>query len=144
MSVNYIKTGSVEVVSQPLTENSDTSLKLALIKSKGSDFEDALLGRKAENALKLLLTAVNNRTVERDFFRLYCDYLDGSITEEEYNRQLEEHGSDYIVSEDVIPSDETLELALRLAKKIKGVESIEDFTSLFSFDGAKVRQIAAL
>jgi hypothetical protein len=146
LTVKHIKTNNIEVISStyPVSENSETSLKFAIIKSKGSAFEDALLGKNAEDAMRLLLTAVNNRTRERNFFRLYCDYLDGSISENEYNKELDEHISEYMVSQNEVPDEDKLELALKIAKQIKDVSSIEDFAALFSFDGGKVKQLSQL
>lgn len=146
LTVEYMVTGNMEVVSRsyPMSDESGTSMKIALIRSKGSAFEDAILGKNAEKAMSLLLTAVNNRTIERNFFRLYCDLLDGSISEDEYNKELDEHISEYMVSQKDVPDNDTLELALRLARKIKDVSSTEDFSALFSFDEREVKQLSQL
>lgn len=106
----------------------------AIACSIGDCFVDALSGKNAEEALKLLVKAVNNRTIERDYFRLYCDLLDGTLSEEEFDRTIEEHPNDYIIEENEEISTDTALLALNLAKHIKDVNSIEDLSSLFSFN----------
>lgn len=106
----------------------------ALVSSVGSSFIDTLLGTKSDEALRLLLTAVNNRTKERNYFKLYCDMLDGSITENDFDKEMEINEKEYVVYELETPSDNQLEIALTLSERIKSVDSIEDLSSLFSFN----------
>jgi hypothetical protein len=58
-----------------------------LVISQGDAFLKTISGEG--DALKLLLKAVNNRTIERDYFKLYCEMLDSSITEEEFDKLIE-------------------------------------------------------
>ena len=53
--------------------------------------------RSVDRVGELLVRAVNNRTRERNFFRLYADMLEQNITEEEYSRQLEECQDEYVL-----------------------------------------------
>ena len=50
-------------------------------KSYENDFLNRLLGNHDIEALNLLIKAVNNRTIERNYFKLYCELLDGSLSE---------------------------------------------------------------
>ncbi len=120
------------------TEKDGYQNHLVIASSIGGAFIDVLTGRYADKALELLLVAVNNRTKERDYFRLYCDMLDGSITEKEFDNEIERNLKDYVVDNSCIPSREVAELALRLSEHIKSVSTIEDLNSLFSFDADKV------
>ena len=97
-------------------------------------FKKVLSGEAYKEANEMLITAVNNRTKERDYFRLYCELLDGSITEEEFMEILDNNEHDFIVDEDLEPSVSEISLALRLAKRLRGVESINDLSALFSFN----------
>lgn len=92
-------------------------------------------------AIKLLLKAVNNRTIERDYFKLYCEMLDNTISEEEFDSTIAANENEYIVSESDIPSQIQLEIALKLSKYIKRINSINDFTSLFSFNYNELHKI---
>ena len=89
---------------------------------------------------ELLLRAVNNRTRERNFFRLYADLLENVITEEEYNRQLEEHEDDFVQPLPVDASTSDIETAVRLSEHIKDIKSMDDFQSLFSFNDVSIHR----
>ena len=100
--------------------------------------------RSVDRVRTLLLRAVNNRTRERNFFRLYTDMLEQNITEEEYSRQLEERQDEYVLPLPVEADMADIETAVQLSKHIKDVKSMDDFQSLFSFsDGSIHRAITA-
>ena len=100
--------------------------------------------RSVDRERELLLRAVNNRTRERNFFRLYADYLEKIISEEEYERLLEEQQDEYVLPVPVEADTSDIETAVRLSGQIKDVESMDDFQSLFSFsDGSIHRAITA-
>ena len=80
-----------------------------------------------------LIQAINNRTRERNYFRLYSDLLEESITEEEFNAELQNNGDEYIIKLHHKPSREELLIALNAAKDIMEVSSIEDLRTVFSF-----------
>lgn len=123
--------------------NSDIKIHTAQIAAKGDSFEKALIGSGfAEEAIELLLKAVDNRTKERDYFRLYCDLLDDSITEEDFDRNINEHMDEYVVKEDIDPDMDRLQIALELAKRIRNTDSVEDLASLFSFKLDKIKALA--
>ncbi len=64
---------------------------------------------------------------------LYSELLDRIITEDEFDKELNEHESEYVISNDIIPTKEELELVLKLIPHIKDVTNSEDLSSLFSF-----------
>lgn len=110
--------------------------------SRGNTFIDLITGEHYGDAIDLLITAVNNRTRERNFFKLYCDLLDQSITEEEFNEIIDNDEDNYIVSENENPEQERVSLALNLSKRIKNINSINDFSSIFSFNQLVIEQLA--
>ena len=81
----------------------------------------------------MLITAVNNRTIERNYFKKYSEIGDEFITEEEFEEELDNNTQEYIVKQDGDPDFETVDIALKLAERIKDVESLDDLSSLFSF-----------
>lgn len=88
-----------------------------------------------------LIRAINNRTIERNYFRLYGDLLSGDISEQEFQQEIEEHESDYVIENNIIPSEEDIKLAIRLSEDIKDVQSSEDISSLFSFNSIALDKI---
>lgn len=87
----------------------------------------------AESKTKLLLTAVNNRTRERNYFQLYSRLLDNEITEDEFDAEIDDHPDLYVVDTSVVPTKYDLTEAGKLAKCILCVDTPDDFLSLFSF-----------
>lgn len=102
--------------------------------SKGDSFMKLITGETENKVIDLLFTAVNNRTIERNFFKKYCDLLDGTISENEFEGFMQNEEKEYIVDESITPDLETMELALCLIKKIKNVDTVNDLSSLFSFN----------
>jgi predicted nucleotidyltransferase component of viral defense system len=115
------------------------SIHIATIVSKDNAFYKAISGNS--DAIELLIKAVNNRTRERDYFRLYCEMLDSSITEEEFDEKIKSNGDDYVINESDEPDEAKIKIALKLIKHINGINSIDDFTSLFSFNPKKIETI---
>lgn len=85
-----------------------------------------------EAEFNMLLRAYHNRTRQYNFFKLYSDVLDGSISEEEYERELNENEDKYVLPEPEETPAADIEVAYRLSQRMKGIDSTEDFTSLFS------------
>ena len=91
------------------------------------------MGVNYEEMMELLIRAVNNRTRQRNFFRLYNNMLEGLITEEDFYKTIEENEDDYVVEETEIPTKERLGYALYISKRIKNVDKSEELSTLFSF-----------
>ena len=81
----------------------------------------------------LLITAVNNRTRERNYFKKYVEMLEGVISDEELDKAIEDHEDEYVIPEDKEPTMEEIQCALEVASSLKDVYSVEDLESLFSF-----------
>lgn len=101
--------------------------------SKGSSVINRIIGVNYEEMMELLIRAVNNRTRQRNFFRLYNNMLEGIITEEVFYKTIEENEDDYVVEEIEVPTKERLGHALYISKSIKNVDNSEDLSTLFSF-----------
>lgn len=105
--------------------------------SNGTEIIDRMTIDLNESTYKMLINAINNRTRERNYFRLYSELKDEIISEEEFERKLDSSEDDFVVCTDIIPSMEDVKKALFLSKQIKDVETSEDLSSLFSFDSKK-------
>lgn len=59
-----------------------------------------IVGMNTAESIESLTRAVNNRTRERNYFRLYSEMLDGTISDEEFDRQIEDHEDLYVVTDE--------------------------------------------
>lgn len=94
-----------------------------------------------DKMISLLIRAINNRTRERNYFRKYCELLEQEITDEEFDREIEDHPDDYAISTDQIASREDMALALSISPRIMEVDSVEDLSDLFSFEHTSVMNL---
>lgn len=92
------------------------------------------------NIKELLITAVNNRTRERNYFKKYIELLEGTISDEEFDKAIEDHEDEYIIPEDKEPTIEDIQCVLEVASDLKDVNSVEDLTSLFSFKPSSMQK----
>lgn len=83
---------------------------------------------------ELLIKAVNNRTRERNYFKKLVELFQNEITEDEFDREIEEHEDEYVVNTDEKPTREDIILACEAVKRIKDVKDVYDFSALFSFN----------
>lgn len=84
---------------------------------------------------QLLIDAVNNRTRERNYYQLYSRLLENEISEDDFDRMLNENLDDYVITTDKKPTEQEFHDAIALADYIKGIESTGDIETLFSFNG---------
>lgn len=103
---------------------------------------DNTLGIAEQNDLlvNLYIRAINNRTRELNFFRLYSSMLRGDISNDDFNEEIYKNEDDYIAPARVDADPDEIELALQIAPNLKGIETIEDFMHLFSFNSKSIRE----
>lgn len=111
---------------------------------KGDSFTTILNSFIPENVLNLLVRAINNRTVERNYFRLYSQLLEGNLTEEAFDKEIELHEDDYVITTENKPQIEELRTILRIADRIKDLNNSSDLSLLFSFDPDETDRVLAL
>lgn len=109
--------------------------------SKSDEPLKRLIGNRDAAITRMLLNAVNNRTRERNYFRLYSELLENSITEEFFNTELEKNEKKYVVSESEVPTKEDVRLALMLTENLMDVNDSEDLASLFSFRSNELEKL---
>ncbi len=83
---------------------------------------------------ELLIRAVNNRTRERNYFKKLVELFQDEISEEEFDKEIEENENEYVITTDEIPTHEDLVLACEIARRIKDVNDYDDLSALFSFN----------
>lgn len=89
--------------------------------------------------IDLLVRGINNRTRERNYFMKYCELLEGTISEEEFDREIKENEDDYVVPLNQLTDREDIKIALDVSDRIKGVHYVEDLESLFSLNSNTLR-----
>lgn len=98
-----------------------------------------VMGEIPQRVMELATNAINNRTRERNFFRLSEQLSSGEITEDEYDRELDEHEDEYIIKCTIKPCMLDLKIAASLAPHLMDVEDTDDLSVLFSFDESVIR-----
>lgn len=84
---------------------------------------------------RLLMVACNNMTRQSNFFKLQCELLQNIITEEEYDKEINEHESDYVVPCGNNKDEEDAKVAYSLCNSlIERVDSVNELCSLFELD----------
>ena len=107
-------------------------------KASGNLFQFATNINPINKILNLCFRAIDNRTIERNYFRLYSEMLEGDMSESEFYSQIQKNEDNYVILNDIVPSDEDLRIALYIASKVKDVMNSEDLSSLFSFNSEAV------
>lgn len=91
--------------------------------------------------ITLLTEAVNNRTRERNYFRLLSRLLSQEISENDFEKEIEENENLYVLASTIEPSRTQVALAYELSKDILSVDTPDDFLSLFSFSEEKTYKL---
>lgn len=91
--------------------------------------------------LNLAITAINNRTRERNFARLIGQLSMGIISEEEFDKEIKDNAEKYVVKCNIKPSPIEISNALKLSKEIIDVDDTNDFSVLYSFDESQINSV---
>lgn len=110
----------------------------------GDSFSSVIESLLPSKAIKFLVRAVNNRTIERNYFRLYSQLLEGTISEATFDKEIEKNEKDYVIETNFTPELEDVKVALQLASKIKDMNSSSDLSMLFSFDPDETDRLLSL
>ena len=89
---------------------------------------------------QLLIRAVNNRTRERNYFRLYSQLLEGEITEEDFDKEIDDTENEYVVANNETADKTDIEIALSVSPQLMDVKDVDDMTDIFSFDSRSIRK----
>ena len=66
------------------------------------------------------------------------DLLEGLITEEDFEQEIDSNENRYVMIGDDIPSDEDLNLLLNASSRLNDIINSEDLATLFSFNSEYV------
>lgn len=129
------------IASVSTVDSNGTAARLHIQTNEKEKFLNRLTGKDFEIIIRLLTKAVNNRTKERNYFRLYCDLLDNTLSDEEFDKEIKEHENQYLISGEERPSFETLKLAIEISKGLMDTANTEDFADLYSFDSHYINSL---
>lgn len=89
----------------------------------------------------LLITAINNRTRERNYANICLQLAEGQISEDEFEKEIMDNENRYVISfRDKTTSEEIL-IASQLTEKILDVNTEDDFQELFSINSASISKM---
>lgn len=93
-----------------------------------------------DKVLDIMTIAVNNRTRERNYFKLYCQLLQNEISEDDFDRIIEENPDEFAPEDyhDFGPFE--LAIARKASEKIKDVSDLSDMATLFSISFGSIRK----
>jgi len=80
----------------------------------------------------LLVTAINNRTRELNYFKKYVELLQHRITDEEFDQLMEQHSDDFSPEQGKPADINTIRYARYLSDKLIDVNDVNDMADLFS------------
>lgn len=95
---------------------------------------------KNDLLVDLYIRAINNRTRELNYFKLYSQVLRGDISDNDFDKEVYKNEDDYITPVGADADSDEIELALQIAPNLKGVETVEDFMYLFSFNDKSIQK----
>lgn len=81
----------------------------------------------------LLIKGFNNRTRERNYYRLYSSLLQGDISDEDFDREIESNPHRYVIPMNGDSTPEEISTALCVVPRLMDIDSTGDFEAAFSF-----------
>lgn len=112
------------VAHEPVITASVTSINVNVSQNVWVLPEDKLIG--------VMTTAINNRTRERNYFKLYCSLLQNEISEDEFDKLIDEHPEEYVPEDFHECSPVEVALARYASEQIMDVSDLNDMAALFS------------
>lgn len=81
----------------------------------------------------LLIKGFNNRTRERNYYRLYSSLLQGDISDDDFDNEIESNPDRYVIPMNGDSSKEAISTALWVSPQLMDIDSAGDFEAAFSF-----------
>lgn len=135
-TISIIDTNSIKIVAV----SNDRHTRFAGVIENGTI---NIVSTESNRLNELLVRAVNNRTRERNYFKKYCELLDGELTDDEFDNEIEQNGDDYVVPAGKDADIRDIELAMQVVPQLKGIKTTDDFTALFSFSDDSIQKCIA-
>lgn len=96
-----------------------------------------------ERILQIMSIAVNNRTRERNYFKLYSRLLENKLSEDDFDRIIDENPDEFVQQEYKDYDSLDLAIARKASDKLMDVDDLSDMATLFSISNNSIKRIAA-
>lgn len=134
--ISIINTNSVKMVAV----SDDRLTKFAGVAENGTI---SIVSTESDRLSELLIRAFNNRTREYNYFKRYSELLEGELSEDDFDNEIERNKDDYVVPAGKDADIRDIELAMQVVPRLKGIQSTDDFTALFSFSDRTIQKCIA-
>lgn len=105
--------------------------------------QQTLIINVEDKVLDIMSVAVNNRTRERNYFKLYSQLLENKISDEEFDRLIDENPDEYVQEPYRHFGPLELEIARRASENIMDVDDVSDMATLFSISNESIQKCIA-
>lgn len=96
-----------------------------------------------ERILQIMSIAVNNRTRERNYFKLYSRLLENKLSEDDFDRIIDENPDEFVQQEYQDYDSLDLAIARKASDKLMDVSDLSDMATLFSISNNSIKRIVA-
>lgn len=102
-----------------------------LLKKQSQLIEQYQMSNEKE---QLLIQAIKNLIIKNNYLQLLLELSDNNITEEEFNKELDQHSEKYFIDVKNELNEKTLLIILDIFKQLGNDFYINDITDLFSIN----------
>ena len=97
-----------------------------------------------DHIIDIMAIAINNRTRERNYFKLYSSLLENKISDEEFDRLIDENPDMYVQESYRDFSPLEIAVARKASEKIMDIEDLSDMAALFSISDRSIHKCTAV
>lgn len=97
-----------------------------------------------DHIIDIMAVAINNRTRERNYFKLYSSLLENKISDEEFDRLIDENPDMYVQESYRDFSPLEIAVARKASEKIMDIEDLSDMATLFSISNRSIHKCIAV
>lgn len=137
----FVYTKGEEAALVSIVGHPKTDVKIFTGVCLGDGFVRRMTVESSQVIIDTLVQAINNRTKERNYFRLLSKLYSGETTEDEFESTINDNEGEFVVKMDKKPSMEELQVAFSASKDIMDVETTDDLCSLFSFSPYEFQKV---
>ena len=92
----------------------------------------------------IIRKAFNNRTRERNYYRLYTSLLEGDISEDDFNSEIDANEDLYVIDCPKQTSKEDIFFSVCVSRGWMDMDTTDEFTSIFEIDSDSVDKYVKL
>ena len=97
-----------------------------------------------DHIIDIMAIAINNRTRERNYVKLYSSLLENKISDEEFDRLIDENPDMYVQESYRDFSPLEIAIARKASEKIMDIEDLSDMATLFSISNRSIHKCIAV